>query len=518
MQTVRMILMVLIVALTGGRASADVTLPPVFSDHMVLQHGRPVPIWGRADAGEKVTVSIAGNSASGTAESNGRWQVRLGALSPGGPHTLAVRGANSLTVSDVLIGDVWLCSGQSNMAMAVRSASNSQQEQSAANHPQIRHFRTASLATPRPQDRCQGNWAVCSPETVGAFTATGYFFGRELHRQLDIPIGLINSSWGGTAVEAWTSWPAQKDLRPVKSLHAEWADKVAAYDLGKAKAQLEQNIETWKKRTAKATAAGRKPPRRPTVAADPAVNPNRPANLFNGMIHPLIPCAIRGAIWYQGERNTRGDISKSYGLQLETMINDWRSRWGYEFPFAWVQLPNFTEPQVEPVESTGWVIVREGMLNTLDLPQTGMAITVDIGEARDIHPKNKQDVGLRLATWALAEVYGKPGVPSGPLYKSMNRNGSAIVINFDHLGSGLIAKGDKPVGFAIAGADRKFVWADAKIVGETVVVSSPDVKDPVAVRYGWAPNPKCNLYNSVGLPASPFRTDEWPIELDADRR
>ncbi|MHC4169424.1 MAG: sialate O-acetylesterase [Planctomycetota bacterium] len=518
MQTFRVILVVLIVALAAGSASADVTLPAVFSDHMVLQHGRPLPVWGRAEAGEKVTVSIAGRSASGRAASDGRWEVRLEPLAPGGPHALTVRGANSLTISDVLIGDVWLCSGQSNMQMAVRSAMNSEQEQAAANHPHIRHFKTASLAIPEPQDRCEGSWAVCSPETVGAFTATGYFFGRELHKQLDIPIGLINSSWGGTAVEAWTSWSAQEDLKPVKSLHTEWADKVAAYDVNQARAQLEQNLERWKGRVEKAKAAGRKPPRRPTLAADPAVNPNRPANLFNGMIHPLIPYAIRGAIWYQGERNTRGEISKSYGLQLRTMIYDWRSRWGYEFPFAWVQLPNFTELQVEPTESTGWVMVREGMLKTLDMPNTGMAITVDIGEARDIHPKNKQDVGLRLATWALADVYGKPGVPSGPLYESMDRKGDTIVVHFGNVGGKLIAKGDELAGFAVAGADRKFVWADAKIAGETLVVSSAEVKAPVAVRYAWAPNPNCNLYNSAGLPASPFRTDDWPIELDAARR
>ena len=518
MQKFRIIILILTVSLTGGRATAEETLPSVFSDQMVLQHSRPLPVWGWAEAGEKVTVSIAGRSASCRAGSDGRWEVRLGAIAPGGPHVLTVKGANSLTIDDVLVGDVWLCSGQSNMAMAVRSAMNSEQEQAAANYPQIRHFKTASHATPEPQNRCEGNWAVCTPETVGSFTATGYFFGRELHRRLDIPIGLINSSWGGTAVEAWTSWPAQKDLKPLKSLHAEWDDQVKAYDVERARAELEKKIEAWKKRAAKAKVAGRKPPRKPTLAGNPAANPNRPANLFNGMIHPLIPYAIRGAIWYQGERNTRGEISKSYGLQLETMMNDWRSRWDYEFPFAWVQLPNFTEPQIEPVESTGWVMVREGMLKTLDLPHTGMAITVDIGEAGDIHPKNKQDVGLRLARWALIEVYGKPGVASGPIYESMGKKGGAIVIHFENVGKKLITKGGELVGFVVAGADRKFVWADAKIVGNTVVVSSPAVKTPVAVRYAWAPNPKCNLYNSAGLPANPIRTDNWPIELDADRR
>ena len=289
MQAFRMILVILIVALGAGSAFADVTLPAVFSDHMVLQHGRAVYVWGWAAAGEKVTASIAGRSVSCVAGSDGRWEVRLEALMPGGPHVLTVRGANLLTIDNVLSGDVWLCSGQSNMKMAVSGAMNYPQEQAAANYPQIRHFKTAAVAAPEPQDRCEGGWAVCSPDTVGSFTATGYFFGRELHNQLDVPIGLINSSWGGTAVEAWTSWSAQEDLRPLKSLHKEWADKISAYDADKARAQLEQNLDTWKNRAAKARTAGRKPPRKPTLAADPAVNPNRPANLFNGMINPLIP-------------------------------------------------------------------------------------------------------------------------------------------------------------------------------------------------------------------------------------
>jgi sialate O-acetylesterase len=288
--------------------------------------------------------------------------------------------------------------------------------------------------------------------------------------------------------------------------------------LDQARVLYEQKLEGWKSRAAKTRAAGRKVPRKPTIARDPAVNQNRPANLFNGMIHPLIPYAIRGAIWYQGERNSRDDTSRFYGLQLKTLICDWRSRWGCEFPFAWVQLPNFTEPQVEPAETTGWVMVREGMLKTLELPETGMAITIDIGEAGDIHPKNKQDVGRRLALWALCKVYGKPAVSSGPVYKSMAKKGDAIVIDFDSVGAGLVAKGDKLLGTAIAGADRNFVWADAKIVGDTVVVSSSQVESPAAVRYAWAPNPKCNLYNSAGLPASPFRTDDWPVELIAGRR
>lgn len=518
MRMLSRVLVVWAVAWAGNFAAAEVTLPAMFSDHMVLQRNKAVPVWGWAAAGEPVKVSIAGQSVSCKAGSDGRWQVKLKPLKAGGPHILTVAGTNSLTIEDVLVGEVWLCSGQSNMAMNVSRAMDFEKEKARADLPQIRLFKTASQTTPEPQDRCEGQWAVCSSDTVGAFSATAYFFGREIYRELNVPIGLINSSWGGTAVEAWTSWPAQKDLKELEPLFDEWKAKITSYDPQEAKAQHEQNIESWKARVAKAKAAGRKPPRRPAAPADPATNQNRPANLFNGMIHPLIPYAIGGAIWYQGERNSHGELSKCYGLQLSTLIGDWRARWGYVFPFAWVQLPNFTELQSEPVESTGWVIVREGMLETASLPKTGMAITVDVGDAGNIHPKNKQAVGQRLAQWALAEVYGRPGVPSGPLYKTMSRKGNSIAVRFEHVGGGLVARGGKLTGFAIAGADRKFVWADAEIAGEAVVVSSPDLKEPVAVRYGWAPNPECNLYNKAGLPASPFRTDDWPIEVDASRR
>jgi len=408
MQMLSRILIVLVVAFTAGNAAADVTLPTMFSDHMVLQRDRALPVWGWAQAGERVNVSIAGRSAASKAGADGRWKVTLEPLAAGGPHVLTVKGANSLTVNDVLIGDVWLCSGQSNMKMTVAGAMNYNEEKAAANFPQIRHFKTTDKASTEQQDRCGGQWAVCSGDTVGAFTAAGYFFGREIHKQINVPVGLINSSWGGTAVEAWTSWSAQKDIKPLKPLHEQWSTSIASHDPDKVKAKYEQDLDNWKQRAAKAKAAGRKPPRRPRAPSDPRANPNRPANLFNGMIHPLIPYAIRGAIWYQGERNSKGDFSKRYGLQLSTLIEDWRARWSHDFPFLWVQLPNFTKPQVEPVESTGWVMVREGMFKTLELPNTGMAVTVDIGDAGNIHPKNKQEVGRRLnRKWGAASRCGR---------------------------------------------------------------------------------------------------------------
>jgi sialate O-acetylesterase len=491
-------------------ASADVTLPSMFSDHMVLQRQIAIPVWGWADEGEKVTVTLCGQTKSATGDSDGKWSVKLAALEAGGPHTLVVKGNNQIEIADVLVGEVWLCSGQSNMAMTVSRSANFDAEQASADHPQIRMLTVARVTAETPQERCDGSWQVCSPDTVGSFSATGYFFGRELHQELDVPVGLINSSWGGTPVQAWTCLKAQKVLPELKSVLADWEQRIATYDPEAAKARYDKQLAAWKEKAKAAEESGEKPPRRPRALGDPRVNPHRPANLFNGMIAPLAPYALRGAIWYQGENNAGSGFPQLYGLQLATMIKNWRKVWDQgEFPFEWVQLPNFRAPQKEPIETSGWVIVQEQMLKTLAVPNTGMAITIDVGEANDIHPKNKQDVGKRLARWALGTTYGKDIVYSGPVYKSMRKQDGKIVVEFDHCGDKLTAKDGKLKGFVIAGEDQQFVFADAQIKGKTVVVSSPDVKNPVAVRYAWASNPDCNLVNCAGLPASPFRTDEW---------
>ncbi len=516
-KTIRLLLLVIAAALPAERAFAEVKLPAVFSEHMVLQRDKPIPVWGWADAGESVAVSIAGQTKTTKADGEGRWTVQLDALDAGGPHTLTVAGGKEIAIADVLVGEVWLCSGQSNMAMAVRSAKDFEQEQAAADLPQIRMFTTQRNASPEPVDDCQGSWAVCSPDTVGGFSATAYFFGRRLHGELKIPVGLINSSWGGTAVEAWTSWPAQSKLETLAPIREPWQQKIADYDPQRAQAAYEKQLETWQTAARQARESGAKPPRRPTPPVDPRRDQNHPANLFNGMIHPLIPYALRGAIWYQGERNSNGQIAQFYGLQLATMIADWRQRWDDEFPFLWVQLPNFMKQQTEPVETGGWVVVQEQMLKTLAVPNTGMAVTVDVGEANDIHPKNKQAVGDRLAQWALAKVYDRDLCPSGPLFKSAETRDRAIVVQFDYAAKGLKCAGDSLRGFAIAGKDQQFVWAEARIVDDTVVVSSPEVSQPVAVRYSWSSNPIGNLYNGADLPASPFRTDDWPLDTEGQR-
>ena len=491
-------------------ASADVKLPGVFGDHMVVQSEMTVPVWGWAEPGEKVAVSLAGQTQTATADAEGKWSVKLDALQPGGPHVLTVKGNNAVKIEDVLVGEVWIGSGQSNMAMTVARSKDFDKEKAAAELPKVRMFTVQRKTAETPQEDCEGQWQISSPDTVGGFSAAAYFFGRELHKGLGVPVGMINSSWGGTPVQAWTSLAVQKKLPALEPMLQQWEKNIASYDPQKAKEQYEERLARWKDQAAKAKAAGKRAPRRPRGPSDPRQSPHRPASLYNGMIAPLVPCAIRGAIWYQGESNAGHYNAGLYGLQLRAMVANWRSAWGEgDFPFLWVQLPNFRDPQQQPSEPSGWVTVREEMLKSLALKNTGMAITVDVGEAKDIHPKNKQDVGKRLALWALAATYGKDVCGSGPIYKSMEKKGGKIVLHFDHVCGGLTTSCGGPVkGFAIAGADMKFVWAEAKIEGDTVVVSSPEVQDPVAVRYAWADNPQCNLANKAGLPASPFRTDQ----------
>lgn len=493
---------------TFSVASADVKLPSLFADHMVVQRELPVAVWGWADPGEAITVTLGDQSKKTTADAGGKWSVRLDALASGGPLKLSVAGKNKIEINDVLVGEVWLCSGQSNMAWTVSASANFEQEQAAAQFPQIRMFTVQRKTASEPQETCEGSWAVCSPETVGGFSAAGYFFGRRLHQELKVPVGLIHSSWGGTPVQAWTSIAAHRETPELLPLLETFEKAIASWDPEKAKAEHEQRLARWNDAVAKAKAEGKQPPRKPNPPQDPRNSQHSPGRLYNAMIAPLVPYTLRGAIWYQGESNAGN--APLYGKQLGTMVASWRKDWQQgDFPFIAVQLPNFMAPQKEPSEMGGWPLIREQFARLLEMKNFGIAVTIDLGEANDIHPKNKQDVGHRLAQWALAKVYGKGIVACGPLYRSMEKQGDKIVIRFDYVGSGLEAKGDKLTGFAIAGTDKNFVWAEAKIVGGTVVVSSPEVKDPVAVRYAWANNPACNLFNKEGLAASPFRTDDW---------
>ncbi|MEN9573556.1 MAG: hypothetical protein RL514_1411 [Verrucomicrobiota bacterium] len=485
----------------AAAAPAEVKLPAIFGDHMVLQRDTAVPVWGTAAPGEEVTVSIAGQTATAKAGADGKWFVKLTKLAAAGPHTLTVKGANTLTFSDVLVGEVWLGSGQSNMAMTVNRAKDYEAEQAAAKFPQIRMFTEASSAANSAQSEGKGKWVVCAPESVGGFSATAYFFGREIHKALNVPVGLINSSVGGTPIESWIAPEAQKASPELKGFFETQAKAARPVDPEKAKAKFEQDTAAWKEAAKKAKADGKPAPKRPV---DPTALAERKGNvggLFNGKISPLIPYAMRGALWYQGEANSSPDKAAFYHAQLALLVTDWRARWGYDFPFAWVQLPNFSGA------GRDWPLVREAMLQTLALPKTGMAITIDIGEEKDIHPKNKQDVGRRLAAWALGTVYGQKVATSGPLPAGHQVRGSEVVLSFKHTDGGLVAKGGELKGFVIAGEDKQWKPAQARIEGDKVIVTSTDVKQPTAVRYAWENWPTCNLYNGAGLPASPFRTD-----------
>jgi sialate O-acetylesterase len=472
-----------------------------------LQQGKPVPVWGWADPGAKVTVEFAGQKKTATAGVDGKWMVKLDPLPASAePRELKIGG---IVIRDVLVGEVWLGSGQSNMAMTVSGAENFEAEKAAATLPLVRMFKENSATAKTPQRDASGQWAVCSPETVGTFSATLFFFGRELHRELKAPVGLINSSVGGTPIESWIDGEVQRQTPELKAFFDGQAKATAAVDEAKLKADYEKALAQWKERAAKAKKAGQQMPRRPRDPLETRKRKGDVGGLFNGKIAPLIPYAIRGALWYQGEANSHPGKGPFYQYHLPLLVSAWRARWGEDLPFAWVQLPNYQRASEE------WLLVREAMLKTLRLPRTGMAITVDIGDPNNIHPKNKQEVGRRLSLWALGDVYGqKVAATSGPLPSGRETRDSEIILLFKHADGGLKAKDGELKGFVIAGEDKQWKPAQARIKDDKVIVSSPEVKRPVAVRYAWATNPDCNLYNGAGLPASPFRADDWPVPAE----
>ncbi len=493
------------VLLCASEASAEIKLSPLFADHMVLQRGIAVPVWGSASPNRQVNIEVAGKTATATADTSGAFIAKLPALEYGGnavTMTLTA-GDDKLVLKDVLIGDVWVCSGQSNMQWSVRQSGDAEKEIASADHPNIRLFNFPQTTSLELTKEVKGKWAVCSPESVAGFSAVGYFFGRDIHAKQKAPIGLIANAWGGMPAESFTSraaLEADPSFKPLldRKLHA-------GQNEAKAHAEYTAKLAEWEKKNGEAPGSAGKKPGPPQGAAAPSLA----SNIFNGMVNPLIPYAIKGAIWYQGESNA--GRAEQYRTLFPAMITDWRKQWGQgDFPFLWVQLANFKERANEPGDSE-WAELREAQSMTLKLPNTGQAVIIDIGDAKDIHPKNKQDVGKRLALAAERIAYGKNDVAySGPVFDSIKIEGKEARVKFLN-GDGLMARGDKLRGFAIAGEDQKFVRADAKVEGDSVVVSAPTVEKPVAVRYGWADNPDCNLYNAADLPASPFRTDDWKM-------
>jgi sialate O-acetylesterase len=479
-------------------AVADVTLPSLLADHMVVQRGLPVHVWGTAGKHENVSVTFRGETKSTTADDLGRWSLYLSPGEVGGPFQLSVKGTNTITLNDVLVGDVWVASGQSNMEFPMKELVNPNAEIAAAQYPKIRIFRVDRRPSDYPRSDVPGKtWALCTPENVADSSAVAYYFARDLYQKMNVPIGLLESFWGGTPAESWTSLRslgADASLMPVFGERSKTLDEQETTVL-----RLQQEERQLAQAEAKAKAEGKPGPEWPW---HPDFAAWAPAALFNGMIAPLTRVPIRGVIWYQGEANS-GDRAPLYAHLFPTMISDWRRAWDEgDFPFLFVQIANWnTDPDGR------WPEVRDAQRKTLGLRNTGMAVTIDIGDPVDIHPKDKLDVGLRLARAARAIAYGEKLEWSGPLYKGLTREGHALRVWFDHA-NGLAAKSGALVGFEIAGADGKFVTADAKIEGESVLVSNPAIAEPVSVRYGWAANPTCNLVNREGLPASPFQAPE----------
>ena len=633
-----------------AKPAEEVVLPSLFTDNMVLQQNELSSIWGTAIPKRKVTIDFNGSKKTAVADKNGEWMIKLNPGAAGGPFEMLVFGVDTIALKNVMVGEVWVCSGQSNMEMPLAGwgqVLNYEEEIAQANFPNLRLFQVKHATALNSRDDVEaGPWQECSSETVPLFSAVAYFLGRELIEELDVPIGLIHTSWGGTIAEAWTApdfllemadfseamkrqnilaatedsqrvdfetqmkeWNAAVDaivakvqegapaLEEVSLDDSKWktmrvpilwesaglpgfdgivwfrktielseaqasgecvvslgpiddqditfvnGEKIGATDLYNEPRDYTVRAGVFKpgknviavrvldtgggggiwgdasqmslkcaSGSAISLAGDWKYKKGPSLAEAPPRpqspdNPNRPAVLYNAMLEPLMPFTIRGAIWYQGESNA--GRAYQYRELFPTMITSWREHWGVgNFPFYFVQLANWRQRREFPVDSD-WAELREAQMLTLSLPNTGMAVAIDIGDAADIHPKNKQDIGLRLALNALAQVYDKEFVYSGPMYRSFNVENDKIRLEFDHVAEGLVAKGGVLTGFAIAGADSQFIWANAEIDGETIIVSSPNVEKPIAVRYAWADNPLCNLYNSANLPASPFRTDDW---------
>jgi sialate O-acetylesterase len=480
---------------TGGAARAEVKVNSLFSDGAVLQQGRAVPVWGTGKDGEQVTVKIQDQTAAAKVK-DGRWLVRLKPLKGSGPFVMTVTGENTITISNLLVGEVWVCSGQSNMAFPLSRSANAAESTVAAGDPQLRLFTVPRGAADTPASEVRGSWAESTPESAASFSAVGWFFGRELRRALKVPVGLINSSVGGTPAEAWTARAALEGDPELREILEQHAQQEKNYDPAAAAAQRKQALQKHKQAVAQAKAAGQEPPAAPRAPADP--RSKRPSGLYNAMIAPLQPYAIAGAIWYQGEANA--GRAAQYQKLFPAMIQSWRQAWVQgEFPFLFVQIAPHQKmtPEIREAQFLAWQKV----------PRTGMAVITDVGDETDIHPTKKEPVGARLALAARAIAYGEKVEYSGPVYASMRVEDNRAVLSFTHIGSDLVAQGGELKGFTIAGADGNFVAAKAAIEGDQVVVSSPSVAKPAAVRYGWSSTPDVNLFNKEGLPATPFRTD-----------
>ncbi len=507
-------LTLILTLLLTGHAAAELKLPGIFSDHMVLQQQLANPVWGWDTPGTEVTVKFAGQSKTAKAGADGKWTVKLDPVPASAkPAVLEITGSSARQLKDVLVGEVWICSGQSNMRWTVSNSWDSDLEIASAKHPRIRLLHVPNVGTQEPQTDFDANWQVCTPETVGGFSAVGFFYGRILHQILDVPVGLINNAWGGSAAEAWVRRDLLENDARFAGLMAGWKQREADLTSEQAKLNYEKALAAWKEKAAAAKAAQQPFTARAPQSPEQTLSGNqRPGNIYNGVLLPSIGYGIKGTIWYQGESNAAR--AYEYGHLFPFMIQHWRDEWQQgDFPFYWVQLADFKDEVAEPGDSD-WAELRESQTKTQQaIANGGQAVIIDLGEAADIHPKNKRDVAERLARIALARDYGMDIPWRSPEYKEASFNNGKALVTIDTFGSTLRTLDTKTVkGFAICGEDRKWVWADAKLVGrDKVEVSAAAVPNPVAVRYAWADNPVCNLYSIEGLPVTPFRSDDFPM-------
>lgn len=494
-------------------AAAELKLPAIIGSNMVLQQKQANPLWGWDAPGTEVTVSFAGQKKTAKAGADGKWTVKLDPLPANAkPQAMKIKGTTEKELANILVGEVWVCSGQSNMQWSVNSSWDADLEIATAKFPNLRLITVPNLGTQEPQKDFRGEWKECSPQTVGGFTAVGFFFGRVLHRALDVPVGLINNAWGGSAAEAWVRRDVlEKDPR-FKTLMDNTRANEARLGKPEVKAKYQADLAAWQKRADDAKKAGQPFTERMPAAPDFWLTGNaRPGNIYNGALLPTIGYGIKGAIWYQGESNA--SRAKEYADLFPLMIQHWRSEWQQgDFPFYWVQLADFMAEKTDPAQATtsAWAELRESQTKTqAKIKNGGQAVIIDLGEANDIHPKNKRDVAERLARWALAKDYGMKLPYRSPEFKTAEFANGKATVTLDTFGSTLRTVDVGEVkGFVICGADKKWVWAQAKIAGkDRVEVSSPGVPQPVAVRYAWADNPVCNLYTTDGLPVTPFRSD-----------
>ena len=497
----RIVILTAVISFSSVLASAEVRLPKILSSHMVLQRERPIHFWGWADPGEKITVSLEEQTADVSADKLGKWSLYLPARAAGGPFSVSVKGSNEVKLDDVLIGDVWFASGQSNMEMPLKgfpgnaTIKNSEAEIKAAAQPKMRLLRIHKKPSNFPLSDYEDTWTACTPETAADFSAVAYFFGRDLAGKENVPIGLIDSTWGGTPAEAWTSFQGLSSNASLMPVFSAWGQMMEA--------QTDMNLmKAADKRADEAAEKAHQP--KPKHGWRPEPASWAPAALYNGMVAPAINFGIKGAIWYQGESNSGEERAPIYDKIFSTMITDWRQQWGIgKFPFLFVQLADFKAPP-----QALWPTIREAQRRTLSLVNTGMAVTIDVGDPGNIHPADKQDVGARLALAARAIAYGEKLEFSGPMFREAGTEGHNMQVWFDHA-EGLAAKGGgAPEGFEIAGEDRKYKPAKAELKGDSVVLSNPEVSEPEYVRYGWKDVPDVNLFNAAGLPASPFSSEE----------